>query len=90
MTDRLNKAWGTCTHLKAVKDSEDLRKAVDEVQPEKVAFDMKMSQSEPIFRAFKTIRASAAWESATEAQKRIVESEIRDAELAGVALTGAA
>jgi oligopeptidase A len=30
--DRLAIAWGAVNHLKAVKDSEDLRKAVESVQ----------------------------------------------------------
>jgi oligopeptidase A len=89
LTDRLGKTWGICTHLKAVKDSEQMRKAIEEVQPDKVAFGLKVSQSEPVFRAYKHIRDSAAWPTLSEAQHRIVESGIREAELAGVALTGA-
>ena len=30
IADRMSRAWGTVTHLKAVKDSEDLRKAYEE------------------------------------------------------------
>jgi oligopeptidase A len=33
IVDRLGRAWGTVSHLKAVKDTEALRKAVEEVQP---------------------------------------------------------
>jgi len=42
-----------------------------------------------MFRAFKAIRSSHDWSTLSEAQQRIVEAEIRDAELSGVALTGA-
>jgi hypothetical protein len=76
--------------LFTVKDSEPFRKAVEEVQSDYVSFGLKLSQSQEIFKAFKTIRTSAGWNSLTEAQKRIIDSEIRDAELSGVALTGAA
>lgn len=31
ISDRLSRAWGTISHLKAVKDSETLRKAYEEV-----------------------------------------------------------
>lgn len=31
ISDRLSRAWGTISHLKAVKDSEALRKAYEEV-----------------------------------------------------------
>lgn len=30
IADRMSRAWGTVTHLKAVKDSEDLRKAYEQ------------------------------------------------------------
>ena len=88
LSDTLGRAWGACNHLKAVKDSEPLRKAVEEIQPENVAFGLRMSQSLEIYRAFKSIRASATWESLSDARKRIIETEIRDAELSGVALQG--
>jgi oligopeptidase A len=72
----------------SVKDSEPFRNAVQEVQPEYVSFGLKLSQSQEIFRAFKAIRSSPEWSVLSEAQQRIVEAEIRDAELSGVALTG--
>jgi oligopeptidase A len=53
-----------------------------------VSFGLKLSQSQAIFRAFKAIRSSQEWNTLSEAQQRIVEAEIRDAELSGVALTG--
>lgn len=90
ISDSLSRAWSICSHLKAVKDTEPFRKAVEEVQSDYVSFGLKLSQSQDIFNAFKTIRASSAWNDLPEAQKRIIESEIRDAELSGVALTGAA
>lgn len=88
ITDRLGRAWGTVSHLKAVKDTEELRKAVEEVQPEKVAFGLRLSQSKPIYEAFCKIR-DEKWSKLSEAQRRIVESEIRDASLGGVGLEGA-
>lgn len=44
VVDRISRAWGTVSHLKAVKDSEELRKAVEEVQPEKVKLTLRLSQ----------------------------------------------
>ena len=32
ISDRLSRAWGTISHLKAVKDTEELRKAYEEVR----------------------------------------------------------
>ena len=89
--DRLSRAWGTVSHLKGVQDSDALRAAVEEVQPRQVAFGLRVGQSEPIYRAFKGMRDDeGVWGALSEAQRRVVEAEIRDAELSGVALTGEA
>lgn len=87
--DKIGRAWGTVSHLKAVKDTEALRKAVEEVQPEKVKIMLRLSQSKPIYEAFKSIKEGALWNDLTEAQKRIVDGELRDFVLGGVALEGA-
>jgi len=33
ISDRLSRAWGTISHLKAVRDTAELRKAYEEVHP---------------------------------------------------------
>ena len=88
IVDRIGRAWGTVSHLKAVKDTEALRKAVEEVQPEKVKVMLRLSQSKPIYEAFKSIKEGDMWNTLTEAQKRIVDGELRDFVLGGVALEG--
>ncbi|XP_050206809.2 probable cytosolic oligopeptidase A [Mercurialis annua] len=86
IVDRLTVVWGMINHLKAVKDTAELRAAIEEVQPEKVKFGLRLGQSKPIYNAFKAIKESSQWHSLTEAQKRIVESQIKEAVLNGVAL----
>lgn len=88
--DRLGVPWGAIGHLKAVKDSDDLRTAVEEVQPDTVAFSLKMGQSKPIYEAFKAIKEGPSWKELNEAQRRVVEAEILSATLSGVALEGEA
>ena len=88
--DELHRTWGTVSHLKAVKDHEALRKAVDEVQPEKVKLGLRLGQSQPVYHALKALKEGPQWGGLSGAQKRIVESELRDATLSGVGLTGAA
>ncbi|CAK7339753.1 unnamed protein product [Dovyalis caffra] len=84
--DQLTVVWGMINHLKAVKDSPELRAAIEEVQPEKVKFQLRLGQSKPIYGAFKAIQDSPRWLSLSDAQKRIVESQIKEAVLNGVAL----
>lgn len=86
IVDRLAVVWGTVNHLKAVKDTPELRSAIEEVQPEKVEFELKLGQSKPIYNAFKAIRESSDWEALSDACKRIVESQIKEAVLNGVSL----
>ncbi|XP_020578060.1 organellar oligopeptidase A, chloroplastic/mitochondrial-like isoform X2 [Phalaenopsis equestris] len=84
--DRLQVVWGIVNHLKSVKDSSELRSAIDEVQPDKVKFQLRLGQSKPIYNAFKAIQDSASWSSLSDAHKRIVEAQVKEAVLNGVAL----
>ncbi|MEC4985890.1 MAG: M3 family metallopeptidase [Oscillatoria sp. PMC 1068.18] len=86
--ERLNWSWGVVGHLMSVQNSPELREAYEKVQPNVIKFSNKVSQSKPIYEAFKELQASANYDKLEPAQKRIVEATIRDAELSGVGLTG--
>jgi oligopeptidase A len=88
ITDRITRAWGTVSHLKSVKDTPELREAVDAVQGDRVKLSLRMSQSRPLYEAFQALKDGELWSSLTAAQKRIVETELRDFVLGGVALEG--
>ncbi|KAL0677380.1 hypothetical protein Bca4012_005361 [Brassica carinata] len=98
LVDRLSVVWGVINHLKAVKDTPELRAAIEDVQPEKVRFQLRLGQSKPIYNAFKAIRESPDWSSLSEARQRLVEgnvltivlitvsAQIKEAVLTGIAL----
>src|SRR4028119_1963156 len=86
--ERLNWSWSIVGHLMGVKNSPELRSAQETVQPEVVKFWSKLSQSKPLYEAFKALRASENWDSLESAQQRIVEAALRDAQLSGVGLEG--
>lgn len=88
LTERLRWSWGIVGHLMGVKNSPELRTAYETVQPQVVQFYNKLNQSKPLYEAFKALRNSGEWDSLEDAQKRIVEAAIRDAELSGVGLEG--
>ncbi|KFM28533.1 Oligopeptidase A [Auxenochlorella protothecoides] len=96
IADRMARAWGTVSHLKArwlfaaVKDNPALREAVEEVQPEKVKLSLRLSQSQPLYAAFRALKDGPEWASLSEAQRRAVDLELRDFVLGGVALEGEA
>ncbi len=70
----------------AVRDSEALRKAVEEVQPLQVKLGLRLAQSKPLYEAFRALRDSPEWDGLSEARKRVVDNELRDFVLGGVAL----
>ncbi|MEQ9459484.1 MAG: M3 family metallopeptidase [Phycisphaeraceae bacterium] len=82
--------WSTVAHLMSVKNSEALREAYEAVQPEVVAFGLRMGQSRPIFEALVGLRDGAEWGGLSRAQQRAVELRIRAAERSGVGLEGEA
>ncbi|KMT06948.1 hypothetical protein BVRB_6g152830 [Beta vulgaris subsp. vulgaris] len=84
--DKLSVVWGMVNHLKSVKDCAELRSAIEEVQPEKVKFELRLGQSKPLYNAFKAIQESSDWSNLSEARKRIVENQIKEAVLSGVSL----
>ncbi|CAI0430868.1 unnamed protein product [Linum tenue] len=86
IVDKLTVVWGMVNHLKAVKDTAELRAAIEEVQPDKVKFQLRLGQSKPIYNAFKAIQESPEWQHLSDARKRIVEGQIKEAVLSGVAL----
>ena len=88
LEERLSWSWGIVGHLMSVKNSPQLRQAYEKMQPEIVKFYNQLSQSKPLYEAFKGIKEGAEWDKLEPAQQRIVESSIRDFELSGVGLEG--
>jgi len=80
--------WGMVGHLNAVKNSEGLRKAYEEVLPRIVEASLKCNQSRAIYAALVALRESDEYEGLTSARKRILDKKIQGAELNGVGLDG--
>ncbi|GAB4224653.1 MAG: M3 family metallopeptidase [Stanieria sp.] len=88
MEEKLGWSWGIVGHLMGVKNSPELREAYEKMQPEVIKFYNQLSQSKPLYEAFKELRNSADWDKFEPAQQRIIESSLRDFELSGVGLEG--
>jgi oligopeptidase A len=88
--DRMELVWGPVGHLMAVKNSPELRKAYEAVQPSIIAFFTRMGQSRPIYDALCALRDSPQWKTLDPARHRVVDNLIRDAKLSGVGLDGEA
>ncbi|AFZ36409.1 Oligopeptidase A [Stanieria cyanosphaera PCC 7437] len=88
MEEKLGWSWGIVGHLMGVKNSPEFREAYEKMQPEVIKFYNQLSQSKPLYEAFKELRHSADWDKFEPAQQRIIESSLRDFELSGVGLEG--
>lgn len=88
LEDKLHRVWGVISHLTMVKNSPELRTAHQTMQPAVVQFLNRYGQSRPLYEAYCALRDSQEWASYDPAQKRIITNAIREAELAGVGLTG--
>jgi oligopeptidase A len=87
--ERLNRAILVSYHLNSVKNTPALREAIRTIEPEYVPFSLRVGQSRAIYDAMNTLRASAEWPTLTVAQQRIVDTFLRRARHAGVALPDA-
>ena len=90
LEERIGWSWGIVAHLMGVKNSPELRQAYETMQPEVIKFWNRLSQSQPLYQAFKALKQSAEWQTLSASQQRIVESALRDAQLSGVGLEGEA
>ncbi len=86
----IERVWNPVGHLLSVRNTDELRKVHEQMQPEIVAIGLRLQQSRPIYEGLEHLRNSAAFNDLDEAQQRIVEQRLRDARLAGVALEGKA
>ena len=84
----LGYAWNVVHHLLSVRNSPALREAQEAVQPEVVAASLRLGQSRALYDGFLALRDGG--KALEPAQRRIVDTAIREAELAGVGLDGAA
>ena len=71
MTDPIERGWDTLMHLLAVRNSEELRRVHEALQPEVVAFHLRVAQSFDLHQSFSALRPGRDWEGLTQAGKRI-------------------
>ncbi|MCB9229514.1 MAG: M3 family metallopeptidase [Deltaproteobacteria bacterium] len=83
---RLSDVISPVGHLNGVRNSPELRQAYEEVQPEIVAFDLRMSQSDAMFQRVKRLSEQKETLSWPVARKRIIEKYLQNARLSGIEL----
>lgn len=81
-------AWSPVDHLLGVKNSDELRKAHEEIQPTMVELGLRIAQSKPVYDCLKELQNGDGWDQLDEAQQRAIKGNVRQAEHAGVGLEG--
>jgi oligopeptidase A len=84
--ERLGRAWGQVGHLNAVMNSAELREVYNANLPKITQYYTEISQHKGLFDKFKRLRNSDEFARLTDAQRRIIENELRDFRLGGAEL----
>ncbi len=86
LNERLARVWSPVSHLNAVKDSPDLRKAYEACLPKLSAYDTELSQNAALYRGYEILHARPEYADLDVAQRKIIANALRDFRLAGVDL----
>ena len=84
--ERLRRAWGQVAHMNAVMNSPSLREAYNANLGRISQYFSELSQSEVLFRKYKALRAAREFSTLTQAQKKVIDNELRDFRLGGAEL----
>ncbi|HEX6003780.1 MAG TPA: M3 family metallopeptidase [Burkholderiales bacterium] len=84
--ERLARAWGQVAHLNAVMNSPELRDVYNANLPQITQYYTELSQHQGLFAKFKALAAAGEFKTLSQAQRKIVENELRDFRLGGAEL----
>jgi oligopeptidase A len=85
-SEKLNRAWGQVGHLNAVMNSAELREVYNANLPKITQYYTELSQNQGLFEKFKRLKATPGFANLNDAQRTIVEHELRDFRLGGAEL----
>ncbi len=86
MDDRISRAWSPVSHMNAVVNSEDLRKAYNECLPLLSEYGTDLGQHEGLYRAWRQIAEGEEYRRLDTAQRKVVDNALRDFRLSGIEL----
>lgn len=88
--DRLSQAWSPVSHLNSVMNSDDLRKAYEEVEALITRYYTEVGQNNELCNAYQSLADSPEYSGLDQAQQKTIQNALRDFKLSGVALEGEA
>lgn len=86
MGDELSKFWSPISHLHSVMETDALREVYNEVLPLLSDYQNEFSLNVDLFKAIESLLHSPEYSHYSQAQKKIIENDIRDFKLSGVNL----
>ena len=87
-TEQLERAWGQVGHLHAVADTPEIRAAYSENLGPLTAFHTRLSSDQRLLERYRALRQHDT--ALTPARRRALDNALRDFELSGAMLEGAA
>src|SRR5947209_334926 len=86
LEQRLEQVWSPVSHLHAVKDSDDLRAVYADAEQAISDYAAELGQNRELYAAVQAVADSAEFARLPRAAKTLVEHNLRDFRLSGVAL----
>lgn len=86
LNDRLDQAWSPIEHMNAVVNSGALREAYNGCLPLLSEYSTRLGQNRQLFEAYKSLADSEEFNKLDSAQQKVINDNLRDFYLAGVAL----
>lgn len=84
--DRISKMWSPVSHLHGVAETEELRAAYKACLPILSDYQTELMQNEAFYKAVQSIADSEEYTKLNQAQRKVIDNELRDFKLAGVNL----
>ncbi len=83
-------AWKVTSHLMSVRNSDELRAAYEAFQPAIIEIYTAIGQSQPLYDALEAVAQGPDWEALGPVRQRLVQKELTNMRLSGLALQGEA
>ncbi len=85
--DDLEQLWSPVSHLNSINDTQDLRNVVQEALPILSDYSAEVGQNQALYGRFEALAKSKQFDQLTIAQQTVIEHQLRDFRLSGVALS---
>lgn len=85
--DNLHNYWSTISHMHSVVNSESLREAYNACLPMLSDYHTAISHNKKLYAAVQAIAKAEDFSKLSAAQQKVIENDLRDFKLAGVALS---